>query len=122
MMFSTDIFVDILANMLKTQAKEMMSQRKAARASRRVELDAQVILRQINKGLVDSAWEACLLADAQSYVLVINELNNSYVQIAEQREAITKMEAELEASGQVGRNKFDLIFKILESSQLGCLY
>merc|ERR1719145_151847 len=43
------------------QAKEMMSQRKAARASRRAELDAQ---------------------------------------ISEQREAITKMEAELEASGQ----------------------
>ena len=32
------------------------------------------------------------------------------------------MEAELEASGQVGGNKFDLIFKILESSQLGCFY
>ena len=77
MIFSTDIFVDILANMLKTQAKEMMSQRKAARASRRAELDAQVILRQINKGLTDSAWEGCLLADAQSYVLVIDELNIS---------------------------------------------
>ena len=75
MIFSTDIFVDILANMLKTQAKEMMSQRKAARASRRAELDAQVIYWQIHKGLMDLAWEGCLLADAQSYVLVIDELN-----------------------------------------------
>ena len=59
-MFSKkNIFFDILANMLKTQAKEMMSQRKAARASRRAELDAQVILRQVNKGLMDSAWEGC---------------------------------------------------------------
>ena len=74
--FQTIFCVDILANMLKTQAKEMMSQRKAARSSRRAELDAQVILRQINKGLMmDSAWEGCLLADAQSYVLVIDELN-----------------------------------------------
>ena len=75
-MFKKNIFFDILANMLKTQAKEMMSQRKAARASRRAELDAQVILRQIYKGLMmDSAWEGCLLADAQSHVLVIDELN-----------------------------------------------
>ena len=66
-LYSKNISFDILANMLKTQAKEMMSQRKAARASRRAELDAQVILRQINKRLMmDSAWEGCLLADAQS--------------------------------------------------------
>ena len=77
-MFSKkNIFFDILANMLKTQAKEMMSQRKAARASRRAELDAQVNYWQIHKRLVDSAWEGCLLADAQSYVLVIDELNIS---------------------------------------------
>ena len=41
--FKKNIFVDILVKMLITQAKEMMSQRKAARASRRAELDAEVI-------------------------------------------------------------------------------
>ena len=75
--FSKSIFVDILANMLKKQAKEMMGQRKAARASRRAELDAQVIYLQTHKGLTDSAGEGCMLADAQSYVLVIDELNIS---------------------------------------------
>ena len=56
MMFSTDIIVDILANMFFTQAKEMMNQRKTARASRRAELDAQVIYLQIHKGLTDSLY------------------------------------------------------------------
>ena len=77
MMFSTDIIVDILANMFFTQAKEMMNQRKTARASRRAELDAQVIYLQTHKGLTDSAGEGCMLAEAQSYVLVIDELNIS---------------------------------------------
>ena len=54
---------------LMLQAKEMMEQRKAARAARGAQLDAQ---------------------------------------IAEQKAAITKMETELEASGQVCRIRFSL--------------